>query len=248
MMQRLRDQTSSPDAITARAAELLSAVQPLDAKRVSAWARPAAAIDSSRGRPALRRAAQLRTAVIAALSFASLAAAAATAQHAGWIRLFGPAPVGDVVSQSAERAAPRTIAPVAAAAPVVDPVAPTEPAPASSEATNDIAPARRAAPERSTRDQGGSASGESVLMVQAVRALRRDGDPARAEALAEEALRRYPKGTQVEEAMALSMEAASAAGDQASARRAAARYLDRYPRGRFADRARRLVAGSKDGD
>jgi hypothetical protein len=79
-------------------------------------------------------------------------------------------------------------------------------------------------------------------MVRAVRALRRDGDPKRAQDLAEQALLQFPHGVQVEEAMALVMEAASARGDSAGARRAAQTYIDRFHAGRFADRAQRILS------
>jgi hypothetical protein len=248
MMQRLRDQTNSPDATTARAAELLSAMQPLDARRVRGWAHPWAAVEASRRRSPLRR---LRVAVTGALTFASLAAAAATAHRAHldpWT-WFGakPAVTASVAAPSAPSPAGATRAsdeePSAPLAPVDDGVASPDPS------IEGLAPVpHRSSPGGPAHEAPGASSSESFLMVQAVRALRRDGDPARAQALAEEALRRYPKGAQVEEAMVLAMEAASARGDRSGARRAAARYLDRYPSGRFADRAQRLVSGSRDGD
>jgi hypothetical protein len=227
MMQRLRDQLDSPDATTARAAELLASMEPLDMKRARGWAHPWAAAELSRRRAPVGR---LRVTVAGAVTFGSIVAAAATAQRAGWFGAVGASAMQPEVAV----AAPAPLVPPAASEPVV-PVEslPREPNPEV------VAPAPRHAP---------SSSGESVLMVQAVRALRRDGDPARAQTLAEEALRRYPKGAQVEEAMALVMEAASARGDRSGARRAAARYLDRYPGGRFADRAQRVVSGSRDGD
>jgi hypothetical protein len=79
-------------------------------------------------------------------------------------------------------------------------------------------------------------------MIDAVRALRRDRDPARALALAEFAMDRYPHGAQVEEAMALGMEAAKAAGDGAAARRLAERYLATFRMGHFADRAQQIIS------
>jgi hypothetical protein len=85
---------------------------------------------------------------------------------------------------------------------------------------------------------------ESALVVDAVRALRRDHDPRRARELAEEVLQRYPRGAQVEEAMAVAMEAASLDGDTATARRWAERYLETFGAGRFADRARDVLAAS----
>ena len=238
-MQRLRDQLNSPDATTARAAELLASVRPLNPNQVRGWAHPWNVAGASRRRAPVGR---LRLAVTGALTFASLAAAAATAHRAGW---FGHAtlPVSP------------PDAPVAVAVPVAHPVvarppdAPEAVAPGEPNGGDVVAPApRRLSPEVAPREAVGGGSAESVLMVQAVRALRRDGDPGRAQALAEEALRRYPKGAQVEEAMVLAMEAASARGDRNGAHRAAVRYLERYPAGRFADRAQRVVSGSRDGD
>jgi hypothetical protein len=55
-------------------------------------------------------------------------------------------------------------------------------------------------------------------------------------------LQRYPHGQQIEEAMALAMEAASERGDLSDARRAAERYLSSFRAGRFADRALRILA------
>jgi len=233
MMQRLRDQIDSTDPAIARAAELLAAVPPLDEKRVRAWAR-APVYDRTSLRPPLAR---IRAGVVFALMFASLGATAETAHRRGWIAWFRSAPVAPSdapVSATRVKAehAPRVVSPIETAK------APPAPAPAFEPVT----------PRREVREPGGGASGESVLMVQAVRALRRDGDPARAQALAEETLRRYPRGAQSEEAMALVMEAAAVRGDLATARRAAARYLERYAHGRFADRAHRVVSGSKDGD
>ena len=83
---------------------------------------------------------------------------------------------------------------------------------------------------------------ESALVVDAVRALRRDHDARRASELAAEVLQRYPHGVQHEEAMAVAMEAAIADGDTAGARHWAERYLESYGAGRFADRARDVLA------
>ncbi len=234
-MQRLRDQTDSRDPALARAAELLSAMPPIDATRVRPGRIPLLT-ESHGGAPA-----GLRFALVAALTLGSVVAAAATARRVGLLH-FSP-DVADLGPASTPAPAPIP-APVrhaqaAPAAPVEAPVA----APARSASP---APARRATvePQREPSANPSPGSGESVLMVQAVRALRRDGDAARAQALAEEALRRYPRGSQVEEAMVLAMEAAAARGDDASAQRAAERYLARFPSGRFADRARHVLGGT----
>jgi hypothetical protein len=78
---------------------------------------------------------------------------------------------------------------------------------------------------------------ETILIMTAVRALRREHDPARAGSLLDEYLFRYPKGVLREEALALAIEAASARGDARAAALAHV-YLRRYPQGRFLSVAR----------
>lgn len=89
-----------------------------------------------------------------------------------------------------------------------------------------------------------SATEASNLVVTAMRALRQERQPQRAAALLDEYLRRYPSGALAEEALALSVEAATQRGD-ARAADLAERYLARYPSGRFrraAERARALYS------
>jgi outer membrane protein assembly factor BamD (BamD/ComL family) len=94
------------------------------------------------------------------------------------------------------------------------------------------------------RPGANSGESEASLVLQAVRALRRDGDPARANALAEEALRRYPHGAQAEEALVVLLKAAEARGDKPAAQRLARTYLATHPAGRFTDLAKRLASGN----
>jgi hypothetical protein len=82
---------------------------------------------------------------------------------------------------------------------------------------------------------------EPTLVATAMRALRRDHDPARAARLLDDYLVRWPDGALVEEALALGIEAARARGD-ARESTLAAEYLRRFPSGRFADAARRALA------
>jgi len=84
------------------------------------------------------------------------------------------------------------------------------------------------------------------IVAAAVRALRRDHDAARASALLDAYVRRWPNGALVEEAMALAIEAAQAgapdaADGDARARALASRYLQRFPSGRFTETARRAL-------
>jgi hypothetical protein len=114
-------------------------------------------------------------------------------------------------------------------------------------------PARATRPERAphrapalvarpTSDQAkDEPTDEPTMVAMAMRALRRDHDPARAARLLDDYLALWPDGALVEEALALGIEAARARGD-ARAPALAADYLRRFPGGRFADAARRTLA------
>ena len=78
-------------------------------------------------------------------------------------------------------------------------------------------------------------------VVAAVEALRKQHDPARAAKLLTEYLAAHPRGALVEEAVALSIEAAAARHDPA-ATDFARRYLRDYPSGRFRQTAEAALA------
>ncbi len=81
----------------------------------------------------------------------------------------------------------------------------------------------------------------SRLVFEAMRALRREGQPERARHLLAEHQARYGGSALGEEALALSMEAAVAVGDpQASS--LAKRYLKRYPAGHYRETAERIAS------
>jgi hypothetical protein len=226
-MDRLRDRISSPDALTARAAELLSAMPPLDTGRL----RPPGLPEAIPRRVAARR---IRMGTGVAVLLGTVVAAAATV-HSWPSSRVAPAPAAlqaDTPSPGS-RPASRSLRPPTAA--------PTDPDPIVQAPEPSRASAIGPGPKAAQRDVN-VAEDESTLMLRAVRALRREGDPARAEALAEQVLARFPHGEQVEEAMALVMEAASARGDIPAAQRAASAYLARFRSGRFADRAQRILA------
>jgi hypothetical protein len=123
-----------------------------------------------------------------------------------------------------------------AAVPAPDPIA-VAPAPEPVVAT--AAPA----PKPRTRQVArAAASGEdTTIVLEAMRALRLQGNPVRARALLARYLDRYPNGTLAEEALAMSIEAAVAHQD-ADAGTLAARYLSRYPNGPFHGLARQTLA------
>jgi hypothetical protein len=93
--------------------------------------------------------------------------------------------------------------------------------------------ARRAGPPASAED--------TTPVLAAMRALRRDHDPARARGLLATYLAQHPSGALAEEALALSIEAAVAHRD-GDAGALAQRYLRLYPSGPFSALARRTLA------
>jgi hypothetical protein len=86
-----------------------------------------------------------------------------------------------------------------------------------------------------------SAGEDPAQVMEAVRALRKQGDPKRAQALLDRYLARHPRGALAEDALALSIEAALAQGDARAADHAR-RYLSRFPNGRFRALAERALA------
>ncbi len=74
---------------------------------------------------------------------------------------------------------------------------------------------------------------DPTLVLGAIAALRSGRDPARASALLAEYLRTQPAGVLVEDALALSVEAAAASHDAQRTADVGERYLDRFPLGRY---------------
>ena len=239
-MKRLRDQVSSPDPVVAHAAALVAAMRALDPGQIRRPPPPC----EVRIRPGSRR---LGLAFVVALVLASAVAGAATLSGPGWLRSLAswalpsrpPSPSPTVRVPIGRATGAEDASPSGAPSPLDLP--PVVTAAANSSAPVNAPPPAAAA--KSVRAIAATAD-ESALVVDAVRALRRDHDARRAEELAEEVLQRYPHGVQREEAMAVAMEAAIANGDTTAARRGAERYLEAYGAGRFADRARDVLAAT----
>jgi hypothetical protein len=113
------------------------------------------------------------------------------------------------------------------------------PAPRLEERTANPAPAGerrgRTAPEKVRR------TGEDPApVIDAIRALRKSRDPARAQRLLDDYLKSNPRGALREDALGLAIEAAAARGDPRAADYAR-RYLARFPNGRFRSMAVRAA-------
>jgi hypothetical protein len=96
---------------------------------------------------------------------------------------------------------------------------------------------------RAPRPRAETYSDDAVLLVAATRALRVEGNPARARTLARRYLELQPSGALANEALAISIEAALDHGD-ADAPALGARYLALFPHGSFRSLAERALASS----
>jgi len=125
--------------------------------------------------------------------------------------------------------------------------APFEPAPIVTAAVESALPEPAPSAARSS-SKGGRMRAESpedaTHVVQAIQALRTERDPARAQALLNEYLKANPRGTLSGDALALSIEAASAQHDPRAAEYAR-RYLAAYPKGKYRELAKRALEAKR---
>ncbi len=160
---------------------------------------------------------------------------AATAAAAGYSFLSAP-PSASSAAAVAPIAPPATVVvpPRQAPQPVEVPETPQADTPPAVEPSTSATVNKRAADKL--------AAGEDPTKVaEAVRALRKQGDAARAQQLLDQYLRSNPRGALAEDALALSIEAAAARKDPRAADYAR-RYLARYPNGRFRAVAERALS------
>jgi hypothetical protein len=101
---------------------------------------------------------------------------------------------------------------------------------------------RESAGHRS-RTPGGISGEDTSAVLEAVRALRRQHDPARARRLLAAYLEQHPNGALAEEALAMSIEAALVERD-GDAPALARQYLSRYPAGPFRGLAQQALVGN----
>ena len=121
-------------------------------------------------------------------------------------------------------------------------LAPPEAAPAVAVPADSAASVARAAP-KNARPRPES-SEDATHVVEAIQALRTERDPARAQALLNDYLKANPRGALSGDALALSIEAASARHDPRAAEYAR-RYLANYPKGKYRDLAKRALEAQR---
>jgi hypothetical protein len=214
-MKRLLDEADSAHgALT----ELLRSAEPLQtspfAKR-HVQSRIARALEGGVGKRLILRPALLGAGAL------SIAATAAAAGYSWLAPVVHEQPAAPEVKVAPSAPAPRAMTP--------------PPRPASVESVPTVEPS-------STKHEAKPRAGEDPSQVaEAVRALRKQGDAARAQALLDQYLRANPHGALAEDALALSIEAAAARKDPRAADYAR-RYLARYPSGRFRGVAERALS------
>lgn len=147
-----------------------------------------------------------------------------------------------VSARPSEPEAPVADAPPSPLASVEAPSVPTPP-PAVRAPETPRAPSPKASPAPSPEAPAGAAppSYGGDLVVSAMRALRKENDPAKASRLLAEYRGAHARGPLDEEASALAIEAGLRLGDGSAPRHAKA-YLERYPEGRFARLAESALA------
>lgn len=153
--------------------------------------------------------------------------------------LGGGASEADETVEPAQMAAPPApVTPRAAPAetPTAEDEAATEPEPP---AATTAAPSPRSAPKPAERTRGKS-SEDPTQVLEAMRALRAEHDPKKAQGLLSDYMKKHPNGVLAEDALALSIEAATARRDPA-AKDYARRYLSAFPNGRYKALATRAL-------
>ncbi len=187
--------------------------------------------------------ATVRSLVVAGVILCICGSAAAMIGHYGrhrlhWIWPGAAAPPPAIAPRVAP--APRTLAP--SVAPATTPVSAPAASPVPAARPHAARPVSQHAIELTPA--ASAATAERTQVLDAMVALRRDHDAARAGRLLDHYLTTHPHGALREEALALAIEAATARGDAATAHRLAAGYADAYPNGRFREFARDTLGAS----
>jgi hypothetical protein len=236
-VKRLIDQefaAGSPEELLADLVRATPASEPAPFDRARILARIHGAKPSHRG-VALRVG-------LAVLLLAGVATAAVAVEHA-WMgrRDIAKAtlvvPLGVAPAASAPKPALIAVAKDEGAPPVVVPdpaVSADRDAPAPAAPHADAQRARPVSKPAGLALSAAAKDGEDPAPVlEAIRALRSEGDPARASILLADYLKAHPRSVLAEDALALSIESALARHDARAASDLAKRYLAQYPSGRY---------------
>ena len=237
-MKRLVDQ-SELGADEQKLADLFRASPPFE---LDPFRKRRVLVSLSRQKPRARLHAWLRPVAGLVLLVSGSAAAAIGHRYVahggdffGWLPGAAPSaaaptaqPVAHAVAQPAPVAAQRALADSAELAPANAPESTPAADPATGRATQKPPHARP------------SSSEDPTHVVEAIQALRTDKDPSRAQGLLNDYLKTHPNGVLSEDALALSIEAASAQHDP-KATDHAKRYLAKFPHGKYRTLATRAL-------
>ena len=173
----------------------------------------------------------LRGALIAGVLAVTATAAAVGGVFGGWWSEPAPQPPAPSVVQTASPLPAQ--APESPPATMSEAVKPTEAVlPPASEA-----PKPSPKPDERARGKGGE---DPTQVLDAMKALRAEGDPAKAQGLLNDYMKQHPNGMLSEDALALSIEAAAARRDP-RAKDYARRYLAQFPNGKYRALATRAL-------
>lgn len=255
-MKRLRDQHDSTDPAMARAAALLSRVERTDdsparmrrirramdrpARRYAWWRlRPLAIVGLVMGFAVTAAAAYGVVHVVGGLTEQFRNSTSST-QDSPPVGVNPPAAGSGAYAFSTEGPESVIVAPPGDPEPAGDFV-PQPRAGYASGSTRDGEPGSPASRSPASPSSQRHAASEARIVQQGLEALRKHDDPKQAAVYLERYRKEHPTGTLAEEALALSVEAASVSGDT-RAKELAIEYLSRYPQGRFKEAARHALA------
>ena len=235
MMKRLLAEESLPSD-DERLADLLRAAAPFE---IDPFRKRRILVRIERGSATRKGTFWLRSAVALTLLISGSAAAAIGHHYAapgtGFFGLAAPNPTTSQPARAASGSAARHAAPIAELG-----TNDVTPAPATSAAPSTSAAPPASTPRASPRMRPES-SEDASNVVEAIQALRAGRDPARAQGLLDDYLKTHPRGVLSGDALALSIEAASARSDPKAADYAR-RYLALYPKGKYRDLAKRALS------
>jgi len=230
-MKRLLDQQASFDTSELALRELFASAEPYKPEPFRKRRVLVKVLgQQGRGRPRV-----LRGALIAVLLGATASAAAVGGGFVDELLSEPDAPPREKIAPVRPRPEPIRQPPAEAAIqPETDDVEPSAGPAEPAAAANRAAPR---APERPRR----KAAEDATQVLDAVKALRAERDPGKAQGLLDDYMKSHPNGVLSEDALALSIEAAAARRDP-KAKDYARRYLAKFPNGKYKALATRALS------